>query len=184
MKCRWAVALRNSVFLVLVVFAANCVAQKMPASNAGPSVAPAPVIGNPAEYAGIDRCRSCHKPEYREYEKTVHAKISVPGKDYVSGCEACHGPGKAHADAIEAAEGDEGKTRQAVEEHPIFSFAVNQKIDTALKEAPMFQFRSTAKENAARACSATPAASNRTFSNTRRTWGMASLATNAIPRIW
>ncbi len=50
----------------------------------------------------IARCRSCHKAEYKEYEKTAHAKVSVSGKDYISGCEVCHGPGKAHADAIEA----------------------------------------------------------------------------------
>jgi predicted CXXCH cytochrome family protein len=80
----------------------------------------------------------------------VHAKLTVPAKDYISGCEVCHGPGKAHADAIEAAEGDEGKTKQALEEHPIFSFAVNAKITASLKQFPIFHFRSTSKENAAR----------------------------------
>src|SRR5947209_3102189 len=53
-------------------------AQKMPESGQGPSVAPTFILGNPSDYAGIDRCRSCHKPEYREYEKTAHAKVSVP----------------------------------------------------------------------------------------------------------
>ena len=124
-------------------------AQKMPESTQGPSVAASVVLGNPEDYAGIDRCRSCHKPEFREYEKTAHASVSVPGKSYVSGCEVCHGPGKAHADAIEAAEGDEGKTKNALEEHPIFSFSVNAKITAALQQAPVFHFRSNAKENAA-----------------------------------
>jgi predicted CXXCH cytochrome family protein len=123
--------------------------QKMPESTQGPSIAASFVLGNPEDYAGIDRCRSCHKPEFREYEKTSHAKVSVPGKSYVSGCEVCHGPGKAHADAIEAAEGDEGKTKRALEEHPIFSFSVNAKITAALTQSPIFRFRSNSKENAA-----------------------------------
>lgn len=147
-------SLRFTPILVAVVsgflFAPRCVfAQKMPGATQGPSVAPTVVLGKADEYAGAERCRSCHKPEYREYEKTAHAKISVPGKDFVSGCEACHGPGKAHADAIEAAEGDDAKTAQALSDHPIFSFGVNQKITSALHDSPIFNFRSTAKENAA-----------------------------------
>jgi predicted CXXCH cytochrome family protein len=124
-------------------------AQKLPQASQGPSVAPTFVLGNESDYAGIDRCRSCHKPEFREYQKTPHAAVKVPGKDYISGCEVCHGPGKAHADAVEAAEGDEGKTQNALVEHPIFSFAVNEKISAALKQFPIFHFRSNSKENAA-----------------------------------
>jgi hypothetical protein len=123
-------------------------AQKMPESAQGPSVSSKFLEGNPADYAGTQRCRSCHKPEFREYEKTVHASANVPGKSYISGCEVCHGPGKAHADAIEAAEGDEGKTATALAEHPIFSFSVNAKISAALKQSPIFRYRSDAKENA------------------------------------
>jgi predicted CXXCH cytochrome family protein len=140
-------ALIPAAFLILS--AGLAVGQKMPESSQGTSVAPSFILGNPEEYAGIDRCRSCHKPEFREYEKTAHAKVSVPGKNYVSGCEVCHGPGKAHADAIEAAEGDEGKTKNALEEHPIFSFSVNAKITAALQQFPVFHFRSNSKENAA-----------------------------------
>ncbi|MGH9513330.1 MAG: cytochrome c3 family protein [Terriglobales bacterium] len=137
-----------SAWLILLSVAAS--AQKMPESAQGASVAPKFFEDNPSDYIGINGCRSCHKPEFREYEKTAHAKVSVPGKSYVSGCEVCHGPGKAHADAIEAAEGDEGKTAMALEEHPIFSFSVNQKISAALKQYPIFRFRSDSKENAAR----------------------------------
>jgi predicted CXXCH cytochrome family protein len=136
-----------TAFLILSPGPAS--AQKLPESAQGPSVAASLVVGDPADYAGMDRCRSCHKPEFREYEKTAHAQVSVPGKNFVSGCEACHGPGKAHADAIEAAEGDEGKTKTALEEHPIFSFSVNAKITAALAQSPIFHFRSNSKENAA-----------------------------------
>lgn len=135
---------------LLFLSATSALGQKMPEAAQGPSVTPSFIETNPNDYAGIDRCRSCHKPEYREYEKTAHAKISVPGKEYISGCEVCHGPGKAHSDAIEAAEGEEGKTKLALQEHPIFSFSVNEKITQALKQFPIFHFRANSKENAAR----------------------------------
>jgi predicted CXXCH cytochrome family protein len=155
MKAQSGLAVRKtlcSLTLGLFGFAllGSAHAQKVPESNQGPSVAPSFIVGNPNDYAGIDRCRSCHKPEYRMYEKTAHAKVTVPGKSYISGCEVCHGPGKAHSDAIEAAEGDEGKTQRALSEHPIFSFSVNEKITEALKQFPIFHFRSNSKENAAR----------------------------------
>jgi predicted CXXCH cytochrome family protein len=124
-------------------------AQKLPESAQGASVSAKFVEGSATDYAGINECKSCHKPEFTEYEKTAHAKVSVPGKNYISGCEVCHGPGKAHADAIEAAEGDEGKTARALEEHPIFSFGAGEKVSAALKQYPIFRFRSDAKENAA-----------------------------------
>ena len=141
-------------FLLLAIFLPihtdRAFGQKVPGATRGPSVTPSFIIGNENDYAGIDRCRSCHKPEYREYQKTAHSKVTVPGKSYISGCEVCHGPGKAHADAIEAAEGDEGKTQRALTEHPIFSFSVNQKITAALQQFPIFHFRSNSKENTAR----------------------------------
>src|SRR6476661_3290244 len=54
----------------LFMHAGIALGQKMPESTKGPSVAPTVVLGNPSDYAGIERCRSCHKPEYREYQKT------------------------------------------------------------------------------------------------------------------
>jgi hypothetical protein len=47
--------------------------QKMPEASQGPSVAPSFILGKPEDYAGIDRCRSCNKPEFREYERTEFA---------------------------------------------------------------------------------------------------------------
>jgi predicted CXXCH cytochrome family protein len=143
-----------TVFLaaIILIFGlpwGNAIAQKVPESFQGPSVAATYFEGKPQEYAGTERCRSCHKPEYRAFELTPHAGLSVPGKGYISGCEVCHGPGKAHSDAVEAAEGEEGKTLRALKEHPIFSFSVNQKITAALRQYPIFHFRSNAKENAA-----------------------------------
>jgi len=109
-------------------------AQKMPEAPQGPSVASKlPEFNAPAsDFAGVERCRDCHKSEVIEFEKTAHAKLTFPGKDYVRGCETCHGPAKAHADAVEAAHGDDAETA------------------AALKKYPLFAFRGSAEENAAR----------------------------------
>ncbi len=104
-------------------------AQTQPEAKHGPSVAwrePA-ATGQPGEYSGPKRCRSCHKAEFLEFEKTVHASIKFPDKPFITGCEVCHGPGKAHADAMEDASGDDQKTAAALKQFPIFSFKANPK---------------------------------------------------------
>lgn len=100
--------------------------QKQPEATSGPSVAGNYLAASPpADYTGAERCRSCHKPEFTEFEKTPHAKIAIPDKGYISGCEACHGPGKAHADAMEDAEGDDAKIAAGLKKFPIFAFRDN-----------------------------------------------------------
>jgi len=81
----------------------------------------APVAG--AGYAGAERCQTCHNAEFGQFNKTHHAAIKPPQKDSVIGCEMCHGPGKAHADAQEASQGDDAKTAAA--NKLIFSFHGN-----------------------------------------------------------
>ena len=83
-------------------------AQTRPAADEGTSVAAAetPAISS-AGYVGPENCRSCHKPEFREFNKTVHASLKPVKEGEVTGCEVCHGPGKAHADAEQAAHGDD-----------------------------------------------------------------------------
>jgi predicted CXXCH cytochrome family protein len=76
-------------------------------------------------YAGAERCRSCHKAEFTQYSKTKHATLALNAKESVTGCEMCHGGGKAHADAEEAAHGDEAK--EAAGAKLIFSFQGNPK---------------------------------------------------------
>ncbi len=53
------------------------------------------------EYVGAETCKTCHEEEYNNFQKTEHFKLTLyanraPGD---KGCEACHGPGKAHVDA-------------------------------------------------------------------------------------
>ncbi len=105
-------------------FATGSFAQKRPESIHGPSVASrAPEFSAPAsEFSGPEACKDCHKNETIQYEKTGHSKIVFPGKDYIHGCETCHGPGKAHGDAVQAAHGDDAEVAKALVEHPIFAF--------------------------------------------------------------
>ncbi len=99
-------------------------AQKQPESLHGPSVAShAPDFDAPASaFAGPSGCRDCHKDEMIEFDKTAHSKLTFPDKPYIQSCETCHGPAKAHADAVEAAHGDEAEIAKALKEHPVFAF--------------------------------------------------------------
>ncbi len=96
----------------------------MPEAPQGPSVASRVPENNsaPGEYVGVDKCQSCHKAETTEFRKTGHATLTFPGKEYIQGCETCHGPGKAHSDAVQAAHGDDDAIAAALKKYPIFSF--------------------------------------------------------------
>src|SRR5438067_7396664 len=65
-------------------------------------------------YAGSESCVECHKSESTQFHKTVHATAKWDERKYGSGCESCHGPGKAHADAMKVARGDDGKIQAAM----------------------------------------------------------------------
>lgn len=53
-----------------------------------------------SQYVGAETCKTCHEQVGASYEKNPHRKTAskYPGPDY-QGCEACHGPGKAHAES-------------------------------------------------------------------------------------
>jgi predicted CXXCH cytochrome family protein len=100
--------------LGLAILSLPAFAQLLPSPPHGPSVGwRSTAVGNPADYVGTQRCISCHKREVQQYLKTVHATAAVPGAKYATGCEACHGPGKAHSVEEEAAEGDDAKIAAA-----------------------------------------------------------------------
>jgi predicted CXXCH cytochrome family protein len=101
-------------------------AQKRPAATEPPSVAwKAPPEGKPGDYVGREVCAGCHPSEDKQFAKTVHAEVGPAGATYGTGCEACHGPGKAHADAMAEGMGNEAKTAAA--KKLIFSFNANPK---------------------------------------------------------
>ena len=100
-------------------------AQTRPAANEPASVTAKAVPEQAGGgYVGAERCRSCHKAEFTEFGKTVHASLPER-KGSVTGCETCHGQGKTHSDAEEAAHGDDAKTAAA--NKLIFSFKDNPK---------------------------------------------------------
>ena len=51
-----------------------------------------------SNYVGAETCKACHVDLYKNFEKTLHWKTTLDTRGGVSkqGCEACHGPGKAH----------------------------------------------------------------------------------------
>lgn len=75
-------------------------AKKQSATTVGPSHAwRAPVEGQASDYVGFDTCAGCHADQAKQIATSVHARAEVTGAKYAARCEACHGPGKAHADA-------------------------------------------------------------------------------------
>jgi DmsE family decaheme c-type cytochrome len=74
------------------------------AACTGPTAPGAEDAATPPEgatYAGADVCVACHDDQATSYGKTIHAQVladeSRPESD--RGCEACPGPGGAHAEA-------------------------------------------------------------------------------------
>jgi predicted CXXCH cytochrome family protein len=95
--------------------------QKQPKANTSSSVVwKTPTEGTAADYVGSEVCAVCHPGQAEAFDKTVHAKAIPKDVQYGAGCESCHGPGKQHIDAIEAAAGDDQKIAAA--KKLIFSF--------------------------------------------------------------
>ncbi|HXJ11745.1 MAG TPA: DmsE family decaheme c-type cytochrome [Candidatus Limnocylindrales bacterium] len=59
---------------------------------------------DPAQYVGVETCKTCHDEISKGFENTPHfatsmaAKLDAHAGPEWQGCEACHGPGKAHVD--------------------------------------------------------------------------------------
>ncbi len=99
------------------------------AAGAAAQTAPAAAPVLPAGYVGTSRCRDCHSNHSHSFDISAHADDQAmlaaakkAGQPPVAGCETCHGPGKAHADAMENAAGDETETLAALKTSPIYAF--------------------------------------------------------------
>jgi DmsE family decaheme c-type cytochrome len=58
---------------------------------------------DPSQYVGADTCKTCHEQAAAGYERGPHWKTALAkhvGPQW-QGCEACHGPGKAHAESAD-----------------------------------------------------------------------------------
>jgi predicted CXXCH cytochrome family protein len=98
------------VLLSALLLPGALLGQKQPAaSHASPVVWRAPGDTNPDHYAGDELCSACHAPEGGQFAKTVHAKAAPASATYGTGCESCHGPGKAHVEAMSAGDTEAGK---------------------------------------------------------------------------
>jgi DmsE family decaheme c-type cytochrome len=96
------------LYLAVTIVATLCVALGAQAEGKGNGkkvpVAPTAVSqasyrpSDPSLYAGSDACSTCHEAESKSFNHGAHWKTETDkhrGPQW-SGCEGCHGPGKAH----------------------------------------------------------------------------------------
>jgi len=52
------------------------------------------------DYIGSDACKDCHEDQFKNFSHTSHAQLTklASWKEKITGCESCHGPGKAHSE--------------------------------------------------------------------------------------
>ena len=74
---------------------------KRPAAPAqDPQTQPPKVPGASGEYAGEETCVTCHEDMKKGYHDSLHGRVqNIRTPKANQGCESCHGPGKAHAEA-------------------------------------------------------------------------------------
>ena len=60
---------------------------------------------DPSQYVGSDTCKTCHEEQGKSFERGPHWKTTLAGHQGPEwqGCEACHGPGKEHAESADPA---------------------------------------------------------------------------------
>ena len=90
---------------IVLLAAFLCAAIWFGSSKSSQAVAPDGEIPNNATanlqdagYVGSEACKDCHEDQFKAFSHTSHSElVKISGwKNKVTGCEACHGPGKAH----------------------------------------------------------------------------------------
>lgn len=100
-----------------------------------------------SDYVGSEACKDCHEAQFKNFAPTVHAKLATEKnwKNKVSGCEGCHGPGKAHI-----AEGDPAKIKNPGKMKPDEASATCQVCHSQMNEHAMW--RGSKHESAGLSC--------------------------------
>lgn len=99
-------------------------------------------------YVGSETCKLCHEDQFKNFSHTVHAKIA-DAKDWkgkVTGCETCHGPGKAHVDGG----GDTAKIKNPAKMKPEEASATCQACHAQMNEHAIW--RGSKHESAGLSC--------------------------------
>jgi DmsE family decaheme c-type cytochrome len=89
------------VWLCLTLAAIPALGQTAAAQPAAPPAAAQPAF--PPGYAGLETCEACHEDIAKAFAKSPHNIVETDKKRGFAGraCEACHGPGEAHAESAD-----------------------------------------------------------------------------------
>jgi predicted CXXCH cytochrome family protein len=96
----------GSVVSIVLWLAATRSSQAFgPGDDPKPTSTPTSTTAVANGYIGSEACKDCHEDQFKNYSHTSHAKLATISswKNKVTGCEACHGPGKAHAEEADPA---------------------------------------------------------------------------------
>jgi len=88
-------------FLIVGLIWVAAATSKSAIANQKKKIAAMAVKADPADFVGDDSCKVCHEDQFKSYATTAHIKLAETGEWTAvnQGCESCHGPGKAHAEA-------------------------------------------------------------------------------------
>jgi predicted CXXCH cytochrome family protein len=88
-----ALLLSLSLIAVTMWFAAGTSSQTKKQNQGQPKSA-----ATSDQYVGSDACKDCHEDQFKAFSHTSHFQLTKISSwdNKVTGCESCHGPGKAH----------------------------------------------------------------------------------------
>jgi predicted CXXCH cytochrome family protein len=89
-------AILGAVLALFMWFASGTIPETRTSAETKP--APTGAKNFDDQYVGSEACKECHEDQFRDFTHTAHATLTTLSswKGKVTGCESCHGPGKAH----------------------------------------------------------------------------------------